>query len=135
MMAQIREESRVRKAKEKIIVLIKMRKGTNLDENENNADDWIRTCVLIKQIHIDNPDDIIEKLYRRGNRARGTRKLVFEVYNPENRKFVPKHSKFLKDNFLRNEELEDSDGRYKYGKTESGIEFFWEVRSGKLHRI
>ena len=38
-MAQIREESRARKAKEKNIVLCGMREGTKVDEKENEADD------------------------------------------------------------------------------------------------
>ena len=35
----------------------------------------------------------------------------------------------------RNGELQHSDGRHNYGKTESGIDFLRGVRSGKLNRI
>ena len=93
-MAQIREESRARKAKEKNIVLSGMREGTNVDEKENEADDWVKTCNLIKQIRLDNQDDIIENAYRRGNRAGGVRQLVVELINTENREIELKHSKY-----------------------------------------
>ena len=76
MMAQIREESRAIKAKGKIsfhILLSWMRQGTNVDVKENEVGDWIKTWDLIKQNRIDNQDDIIEKVYRRGNRAGGVR--------------------------------------------------------------
>ena len=49
------------KSKPRENVLSEMRKGTKVDEKENEADDWIKTCDIIKQIHIDNPNDIIEK--------------------------------------------------------------------------
>ena len=45
-----------------------MRKGTNVDEEENEAVNWIKTCDLIKQIDMNDTDDIIEKVYRIGNR-------------------------------------------------------------------
>ena len=38
-----------------------MTEGTNVDEKEKEEDDWIKTCNLIKQINITNPDEIIDK--------------------------------------------------------------------------
>ena len=59
MIAQIRDKNRLRLPKEK---------GCKVDEEENEADDCIKTCDLIKKIHIDNPNDLIEKVCRSGNR-------------------------------------------------------------------
>ena len=64
--------------------------GTNVDEKENKASHWIKIWDLIKQIHIINPDDIIEKVYRRDNRAGGVRQLVVELNNTKNREIVLK---------------------------------------------
>ena len=55
MIAQIREESRARITMEKNIVLSGMREGTKVDEKENEASNWIKTCDLIKQIRKDKP--------------------------------------------------------------------------------
>ena len=73
---------------------------TNLKENEreNEEDDWLKTCDLIKVIGIDNPTEIITKVYRRGKRTRGERQLVVELNNVENKYVLLKHSKNLKDN-------------------------------------
>ena len=46
-----------------------MTEGTNVDEKENEADDWFKTCDLIKQINITTTDKIIDKVYRRGNKT------------------------------------------------------------------
>ena len=34
-----------------------MREGTKVNEKENEIDDLVKTWDLIKQIHIDNPND------------------------------------------------------------------------------
>ena len=77
MMAQISEESRAGITKEKNIVLIGMREGTKVYERENQADEWIKTCdLIIKQIHIDSPIDLIEKVCRIDNRSGGLLQLL-----------------------------------------------------------
>ena len=43
-----------------------MRQGTNVIEKENEASDSIKTCDRFKHFNINNPDEIIDKIYRRG---------------------------------------------------------------------
>ena len=84
-MAKIRDENRVRTEKEKKIVLSGIIEGTKEIERENEEDDCLKTCDLIKEIGIENPTEIITKVYRRGNRTRGERQLVVELNNVENK--------------------------------------------------
>ena len=65
-------------------------------EKENEEDDWIKTCDPIKQIRMGEPNEIIEKVYRRGNRAGGVQQLVVELNKTANREILLKHSKFPK---------------------------------------
>ena len=73
MMAQIREKitksSKNNQGKKHRVV----RRNESSKMKKNEADDWIKTCDLIKEIHIDNPNDIIEKVYRKGNISGGFR--------------------------------------------------------------
>ena len=84
--------AQLRKPKEKNIGLSGLTEGTNIDVKENEADDSIKKCDLITQINITNPDEIIDTVYRRGNRTGGVRQLIVEFNNPDNRKFLLKHS-------------------------------------------
>ena len=59
LMAKIRDENRARTEKEKKIVLSGIIEGTKENERENEEDDWLKTCDLIKVIGIDNPTEII----------------------------------------------------------------------------
>ena len=61
-MAKIRDENRARTEKEKKIVLNGIIEGTKENERENEEDDWLKTCDLIKVIGIDNPTEIITKV-------------------------------------------------------------------------
>ena len=62
MMAKISDENRARTEIEKKIVLSEIIERTKEDERENEEDDWLKSCDLIKVIGIDNPTEIITKV-------------------------------------------------------------------------
>ena len=69
MMAQIREDSRARKAKEN---LTERNEGRNESRRKRKqSGNWIKTCDIIKKFRIHYPNHIIEKVYRRSNKRQG----------------------------------------------------------------
>ena len=58
-MSLLLDENRARTEKEKKIVLGGIIEGSKEIERENEEDDWLKTCDLIKEIGIENPTEIV----------------------------------------------------------------------------
>ena len=84
-MAKIREEAKLRSAKENNIVLSGLSEDLTASDDDRESDDWVKTCDLIKQITKEDPNKFIKKVFRRGKGTRGVRPVVVELSNQETR--------------------------------------------------
>ena len=161
LMAQIREEDRIRSGKENNIVLSGVKESTSDDDGYKEVEDLEEAENILKELTITNAARI-KKIYRRGRNTKGPRNLVVELCDKETRDIALRNGKLLKMNLeystvyvnkdltrneieeekaarkLRNERnnnLEHNDGNLKFGKTSKGTEFYWGIRSGKLQKI
>ena len=97
LMAKIREETMKREKKEKNLVINGLEEGTKT-ERENEEEDWTKVCDLIREIGNDQPEEIITKIYRRGNKERGRRAEVVELKKKEDKNGILRDAKNLKNN-------------------------------------
>ena len=97
LMAKIRDENQRREEKERNIEINGIPEGTNSEERTNEEMDWIKICDMIREIGNDSPQEVVRKVYRRGNKTRGTRELVVEFKNKEEKNLILRDAKKLKD--------------------------------------
>ena len=96
-MAKIREEAKLRSAKENNIVLSGLSEDLTASDDDRESDDWVKTCDLIKQITKEDPNKLIKKVFRRGKGTRGVKPVAVEFSDQETRNKIFENAKNLKD--------------------------------------
>ena len=88
-MAKIKDENMKRETKEKNLVINGLEEGTK-SERENEDEDWTKVCDLVREIGNEKPEEIINKIYWRGNKERSKRAEVVELNTKEDKNGILK---------------------------------------------